>query len=147
MLQQYQYEELVALPESMGNMVVYEIRLDEYDWVNERLNGLFRIENQDVAFMIDYLGLTFVTIYLKIRDDHGNTVFLEGEFDVNLFVYYMTKLLELKISNLTVDGPRSSGEEMVIAFYNDVIKQVRLKDEVSDEHQLEGWTYDLPMLS
>ncbi|MGT2666316.1 hypothetical protein ACVRYP_03180 [Streptococcus rifensis] len=147
MLQKYSYEDLVFLPDSIGDKVVYEITLDEYDWVNEQLNGLFRTADQDIAFLIDYLGTASSTVYLKIRDRQGHMRVLEGDFDSNIYITYMTKLLELKISNLKAFNANNPGDRIVIDFYNEIVNHVNVRDEIFNEFRLEKWAYDLSILN
>ena len=103
------------------------LNLDDYDWMNYVLKTRFRTEKQgtmEVSF--EYMGMT-ISVMKVVQTLNDKETTYDYAYDSELFIKYIKKYLRKHIAQWA-DKYAFNGEDIVIAFYNEVIKKGYLTD-------------------
>lgn len=127
MLEKIDAKELIFSGEIEDDRVNTCLTLDDYDWMSYKLTTAFRTEKLGkLAVEFEYFG--FTTSSMKVTQTYNNEVKnYEYEYPTDLFQKHITIFMtnHLAAWNSTY---AFNGEDEVLAFYNEVIEQGKIKE-------------------
>ena len=97
-----------------------KLTLDDYDWVNYRLEAVFPIKNEPTLYVkFEYNGSVFCTLTLTTFFDSDDQD-TELRFNSGIFIKYMSEYLELHL--LSEDNPGAFyGGDIALKLWNEVL--------------------------
>jgi len=127
MLERIDAKELIFSDEIGDDRVNTCLTLDDYDWMSYKLTTAFRTEKLGrLAVEFEYFGLT--TSSMKVTQTHNDvTINYEYEYPTDIFQKHITIFMTNHIAAWN-DKYAFNGEDEVLAFYNEVIEQGKLKE-------------------
>lgn len=133
MLEKIKIEELIFSNEIEDDRTNTFLTLDDYDWMNYKLQTRFKTELQGVLnVLFNYFGLT--TSIMKVEQiKNGESKKYNYEYSTDIFEKYLKKYLEKHISQWN-DRYAFNGEEIVVEFYNEIIEKGTLVNKEPEFH-------------
>lgn len=133
MLEKIKIEELIFSNEIEDDRTNTYLTLDDYDWMNYKLQTRFKTELQGVLnVLFNYFGLT--TSSMKVEQiKNGESKKYNYEYSTDIFEKYLKKYLEKHISQWN-DRYAFNGEEIVVEFYNEIIEKGTLVNKEPEFH-------------
>lgn len=128
MLGKIKKEELLFLDNLGASQTNTKCFLDDYDWIHYKLETAFLTENYgSLTISFEYYGCTHSSMKVtQVKD--GVTTEYGYEYSTEIFQRYLKKFLEAHMKQWE-SGKCFNGEEIVLDFYNEVIKDWDLKIE------------------
>lgn len=102
------------------------LTLNDYDWMNYKLSTRFKTEKGVFDVKFEYYGstLSIMTVEYQCNDICGEIVY---EYSTDVFQRYMIRFLANHIAHWD-DKYAFNGEDVVIDFYNEVLKKGKIVD-------------------
>lgn len=127
MLEKIDAKELIFSGEIEDDRVNTCLTLDDYDWMSYKLTTAFRTEKLGrLAVEFEYFG--FTTSSMKVTQTHNDvTKNYEYEYPTSLFQKHITIFMTNHLAAWN-DTYAFNGEDEVLAFYNEVIEQGKIKE-------------------
>ena len=127
MLEKIDAKELIFSDEIGDDRVNTCLTLDDYDWMSYKLSTAFKTEKLGtLAIEFEYFGMT--TSSMKVTQIHNDvTKNYEYEYPTDLFQKHIIAFMTKHMSAWN-DKYAFYGEDEVLAFYNEVIEQGKLRE-------------------
>lgn len=125
MLKEIKAEDLLFSNEIEDDRTNTYLTLNDYDWMDYQLQTRFRTEEQGTLHVVfEYYG--FNTSDMKVEQILNNeTKEYNFRYSSDIYVKYLTKYLEKHIQSWN-SKYAFNGEEEVIDFFNEVLKEGQL---------------------
>lgn len=125
MLKPINQKDLLLTNENEDDRTNTFLQLDDYDWMSYILNTRFRTEEQGILEVkFDYFGMTTSRMEVIQKNDGKEEIFT-FEYDTDIFEKYITEFLTKHIAAWKSQYA-FNGEDIVIAFYNEVLEKGKL---------------------
>ena len=97
-----------------------KLTLDDYDWVNYRLEAVFPIRNEPTLYLkFEYYGSLFCALFLStFYDNDGEDA--ELRFNSEIFERYLAEYLEEHLASRDNPGAFYGGD-IALRFFNEVL--------------------------
>ena len=120
-LKEIKSEDLIFSNEIGDDRTNTYLNLDDYEWVDYSLTTRFKTEDMGVLNVkFNYFGMTTSSMEVE-QTLNGITEKVTYEYSTDVFKKYIVKFLEKHIS-FWDSKYAFNGEEEVIAFFNEVLK-------------------------